>query len=354
MKTEKEKKYTHLTLEKRSVIERMLKEKHSKKEIANAIGCSVATVYNEIKRGTYMHTVGLRDEKRYAAETAHDKYRKHLKGKGRKSKLLSDTDQRDAIEEVIVSKNYSPKAALLHLQNKGITFDDPVTSVNTIYKGVEKGYFPSLKLEDLPDGGRHRRKKRKRIKQAKRGAKGTSIEFRPKIVSYREEFGHWEMDTVKGMATNRKCLLVLTERVTRKEIIEVMKAPSAKEVVRALNRLEKIYGSDFFKLFKSITVDNGSEFADFKGMEKALYRVGKRTNIFYCHPNCPHERGSNEVANRLIRRYFPKGSNFDQTVDKKNVKRTEAWMNDMPRALHGGKSANELFRENYTKLLAAG
>ena len=115
--------------------------------------------------------------------------------------------------------------------------------------------------------------------------------------------------------------------------------------MRALNRLEKIYGSTFYKLFKSITVDNGVEFSDCEGMEKALYRVGKRTTIYYCHPYCSHERGSNEVNNKLIRRRFPKGADFDKIVNKKAVKRAEAWMNDIPRKLLGWKTANEVFRE---------
>lgn len=351
MKTEKEKKFTHLTLEKRSVIERMLQKKHSKKEIAYAIGCSVATVYNEIKRGTYMHTVGLRDEKRYAAETAHDKYRKHLKGKGRKSKLLSDTDQRDAIEEVIVSKNYSPKAALLHLQNKGITFDDPVTSVNTIYKGVEKGYFPSLKLEDLPDGGRHRRKKRKRIKQAKRGAKGTSIEFRPKIVSYREEFGHWEMDTVVGpQGKSKKVMLVLTERKTRKEIVYLMPDRKAQTVVKTLNMIERKYGERLFRdVFKTITVDNGVEFSDAEGLEKSRRNKKKRTKVYYCHPYSSCERGSNENANRLIRRHIPKGVNFDKK-SKTEIKEIETWINNYPRKIFEYDTAENQFINEMEKL----
>lgn len=345
----KQGKYRHLTLEKRYTIGRMLRSGFRPAEIAAAVGCCIATVYNEKKRAAYSHSVALREEIRYAPETAHNKYLEKLKKKGKKPVLLKDEKQRNAIEKLILEKNYSPAAAIKYLKLKGkdkeYEFCYPIVSVNTVYKGIERGYFEKLTLEQLPDKGRHDRKKKRTVKQAKRGVKGTSIEMRPKEIMERDEFGHWEMDTVHGKQTNQKCLLVLTERKSRNEIIEPMKANTTVEVIRALNRIEKTYGSLFFKLFKSITVDNGSEFADFAGMEKALYRVGKRTDVYYCHPHCPHERGSNEVNNKLIRRKFPKGADFDVIVNKIDVKKTEAWMNNMPRKLFGGKSAADVFRE---------
>lgn len=94
----------------------------------------------------------------------------------------------------------------------------------------------------------YRKKRNKKTKvRPKRLPKNTgkSIEVRPDIVDDRIEFGHWEMDTVKGKQTNRKCLLVLTERKTRFEYIELMKAGTALETVRALNRIEKRMGSKF-------------------------------------------------------------------------------------------------------------
>ena len=104
-------------------------------------------------------------------------------------------------------------------------------------------------MEDCPY--RKPQEKEKAGKESQRRAKaGTSIEQRPDIED-REEFGHWEMDTVKGNKSNRKTLLVLTERKTRQEIIEVMKSNTTKETVRALNRIEKNFGSSFFKIFSN-------------------------------------------------------------------------------------------------------
>ena len=347
LKSKKERKYKHLTLDDRLKIERLLQmKKYRIVEIAEIIGCSRATIYNEIKRATYLHTVDYKDELRYAPETAHAKYRMNLKAKGRTPKLLVDKEQREALEELMVEKHYSPEAAIMQLKKEGRKFVFPIVSVNTVYAAVEKGYFENLQLEKLPDRGKHKSPKRQiKIKEAKRASKGTSISKRDKEVLERSEVGHWEMDTVKGKQGNRKCLLVLTERLSRKEIIEPLKAGTADQVVKALNRIEKFYGSRFFKVFKTVTVDNGSEFADSEGMEKALYRVGKRFELYYCHPNAPFERGSNENQNKLVRRHYPKGSDFDAPgyVIKRKVKECEQWINDMPRKMFGGLTSNEVF-----------
>ena len=110
----------------------------------------------------------------------------------------------------------------------------------------------------------------------------TSIEDRPKEINERNTFGHWEMDTVIGKAKGSgPVLLVLTERLTRYEIIMKMKHKTAAEVIRCLNRLERKYGSRFKRVFKSITVDNGSEFMDTEGIEKSCRSKGSRTKVFY-------------------------------------------------------------------------
>ena len=103
-------------------------------------------------------------------------------------------------------------------------------------------------------------------------------------------------------------------------------------------------GKLFYKLFKSITVDNGCEFQDFEGIEAAHRRKGKRTIVFFCHPYSAFERGSNENMNRLIRRFFPKGTSFD-TVKPEEVRAAERWVNNYPRKLLGWKSAAMLFEK---------
>lgn len=341
--------YRHLTLDKRYKIEALLRAKHTPTQIAEIVGCCRATVYNEIKRATYLHTDSetLLDEKRYAPEIAHQKYRDNLKRKGRLRKIDSDDDLKTVIEYLLVIKKYSPQATLIEIKNSGIDFKVEIKSVTTLYKYIREGVFESVSMENCPYKKEY---KKKQVKRAKGHSKGTSIEDRPSAIDDREEFGHWEMDTVHGKRNNKKTLLVLTERKTRYEICEVLKACTADEVRKALDRLEKKYGSLFYKVFKSITVDNGVEFSNCEAMEKALYRVGKRTKIYYCHPYCSSERGSNENHNKLVRRHAPKGSDFDKIMSKKLAKKIQEWMNQYPRMMFDGQCAEVLYQEEIARL----
>ena len=134
-------------------------------------------------------------------------------------------------------------------------------------------------------------------------------------------------------------LLTLTERKTRQEIIFRLPNKTQKAVKRAIDRLERKYGKDFKKKFRTITVDNGSEFLDFKSLEKSCKRDEKRFKMYYAHPYSSWERGSNENANGIIRRFFPKGTDFSKFGIAK-IQAVEDWMNDYPRRILGGISAN--------------
>ena len=123
-------------------------------------------------------------------------------------------------------------------------------------------------------------------------------------------------------------MLTLTERKTRQEIIRKLPNKKQKSVLKALKKLWSLYE------FKSVTADNGSEFLDFKSIEKAL-----KCKVYYAHPYSSWERGSNENANGMIRRFFPKGTDFGKVrLDK--IKAVEDWMNDYPRRILGGITAN--------------
>ncbi len=153
----------------------------------------------------------------------------------------------------------------------------------------------------------------------------------------------------RGVSKN--VLLVLTERKTRDEIIFKLPDHTDEAVVAALDRLERRYGADMFRqIFKTITVDNGSEFADVNGLERSILEEGeKRTHLYYCHPYSSWERGTNEVTNKMVRRKVPKGTNFDDKTDEE-IEQIESWINGYPRRIHGYRSAGELFTEELEKL----
>ena len=90
-------------------------------------------------------------------------------------------------------------------------------------------------------------------------------------------------------------------------------------------------------------MDNGSEFLDSEGLERSCIKPGeKRTECYYAHPYSSWERGSNENANRLIRRFVPKGTDINK-LTQKDVKRIEQWMNNYPRRIFGYKTANDIY-----------
>ena len=209
--------------------------------------------------------------------------------------------------------------------------------------------FLDLTEEHLLYKGERRRdyEQRERAKEAP----GDTIEDRPPEVRARNTFGHWEMDTVKGkQGVTKSCMLVLTERKTRDEIIVKLPDQKAASVVEAIDRLERKWGDMFTKVFRSITVDNGVEFSDYEGLERSVLHEGeKRTFAFYCHPYSSWERGSNENNNRLIRRHIPKGEDFDEKQDR-DIEYIENWINNYPRGIFGFKTSAQLFEEEIRKL----
>ena len=114
---------------------------------------------------------------------------------------------------------------------------------------------------------------------------------------------------------------MLTERVSRFEIIIKLRGKTQKSITASLDKLEREYKYKFSLIFKSITVDNGVEFLDMAGLEKSVYdKVSKRTTIYYAHPYCSLERGSNENNNKLIRKFIKKKTdikNFSAAYIKK-------------------------------------
>lgn len=275
------------------------------------------------------------------------------KVRGTQLKIGNDIAYANYIEDKIVNEDYSPAAVLGELKAQGKEGDFSVTvCVTTLYSYIDKGIFLKLSNKNLPVKKNKKRNYKKVQRQQKRAAAGESIDKRPKEIDTREEFGNWEMDSVLGQrGKSKNTLLVLTERKTRNEIIFKLPDHTDEAVVAALDRLERKWGADMFKrVFKTITVDNGSEFADAEGLQRSIINEGeKRTKVYYCHPYSSWERGTNEVTNKMIRRKIPKGTNFDDRTEEE-VESIENWINGYPRKIHGYHSAGELFEEEVKQL----
>jgi IS30 family transposase len=153
----------------------------------------------------------------------------------------------------------------------------------------------------------------------------------------RSEIGHWEGDTiVSGTNTSATCLMTLTERKTRFEITCKIPNRTTEAIRKALNLIERQMGSRVFtQLFKTITVDNGSEFADIVGLETSALSSQQRVIIYFSHPFSSFERGTNENHNGIIRRFIPKGFDIGK-YSIQTVQNIQDWMNSYPRRILRG------------------
>ena len=344
--------YKHLTMTDRLRIEKWLKMGMKPREVADKLRVHVSTIYRELKRGAYDRLDGGTWEVKtaYSPDIAEEKYQAHLREKGPDLKIGNDHELANYIETTILDKDCSPAAVLGFAMIEGKKFKTSL-SVPTIYKYIAKGLFLNLTQEELPRHGKkkHKYKKVKKNKSASRAPAGESIEQRPEEIDEREEFGHWEGDTVysgKGKRKTTRALLTLTERKTRKEIIIAIPNRKAETVVKALDALERKLGARRFRaIYKSITFDNGTEFAAAEELERSC--VNKRlprTKVYFCHPYSSWERGTNENTNGMIRRRFPKGTNF-AAVTNAQIAQAENWINNYPRKILGYKSSEIVFRE---------
>lgn len=342
--------FKYLSQNDRIKMETMLNSGHKVVEVAEYLHVHRSTIYREMKRGEYTHrNSDYTEETRYSSDLGQKNHDWNAQGKGRNIKIGNDRPLAEYIEGKIIEDKYSPEAALAAAAESGIEFTTSI-SVRTLYRYIDKGIFLKLTNKDLPVKGK-RKKHNKKVKVQKRASAGESIENRPDEVKDREIFGHWEMDTVKGkQGVTKSCMLVLTERKTRDEIIVKLPDQKAASVVEAIDRLERKWGDMFTKVFRSITVDNGVEFSDYEGLERSVLHEGeKRTFAFYCHPYSSWERGSNENNNRLIRRHIPKGEDFDEKQDR-DIEYIENWINNYPRGIFGFKTSAQLFEEEIKKL----
>lgn len=336
--------FSHLTLTDRYKLEAALLAGEKPQAIADKLHVHISTIYRERNRARMVQlTTELVEVERYNPDEAHRLYRENLKAKGAPLKIGNDHALAEYLEKKVVEDGYSPAAALASIELEGKEFSTKICT-NTFYSYIEKGIFLHLTNADLPEKPKQKRSYRK-VKTTKRAPKGESIEKRPQNVDTRKIVGDWEMDTVYSKKeSSKKALLVLTERKSRLPIIELMPDRTAESVVSALDRIERRFGScPFRKLFRTITVDNGGEFADVERLERSVLTKGKRTKIYYCHPYSSYERGSNENENRIIRRHFPKGTDFGN-VTAAEVKSAEKWIANYPRKILGWKTSAMVFQ----------
>lgn len=334
------KKQHYMTRDERYQLEALREAGVPVAQIARQLGFCKKTIYNELHRGAY-HRIVLkssiyRDEIHYSAEKAQQITDYNQTGKGRPMKIGSDQSYADYLERKMLGiqpdgstdkrKRFSPAAALADARAEGFS---TTVCTSTLYSYIDKGIFLNLTNKNLWIKGNQKKRSYEPVQRIAH-PKLPSITQRPQIINSREEQGHWEMDLVVGRKGSKPVLLTLSNRKSREEMIFKLPNRQASTIRGVFDQMERNM-PDFRKRFKSITTDNGSEFLQYEELTKSIYG-GKRFEVYYCHSYAAWEKGTNENHNRMIRRWFPKGTDFSR-VTKKEIAELQDWMNGYPRKI---------------------
>lgn len=331
----------------RTKIEAWLEVGVSKSEIARRLGVTRQTIYNEVKRGL-VHCIkrpfGIYiDTLEYSADKAQQVHKYNQTAKGRPLKIGHDHAYAQFLERLMLGiqpdgsvdrrKRYSPAAALAQARREGF---QTTVCVTTLYSYIYKRVFLQLRSRDLwqkPKRTRHSFGSH-RIAHPKL----PSIDQRPAEIARRQSTGNWEMDLIIGKEKTTACLLTLYERYSRKFLIFKLPDRKAATVRAAFDKLEAST-PQFRQIFRTITTDNGSEFLQYEKLRQSI-RGGTRFEVYYCHPYAAWEKGGIENHNRIVRRWFPKGSDFTK-VSRREIQELQDWMNNYPRKILNWATPND-------------
>ena len=337
----KQKQYKHLNIKERVMIETIMKEqlevygKVNITSIAKKLNRSKSTISREIRRNKFVVVTEvfnkdsiLKKKKvitfEYESTEANAKAIRKQREKGiSRIKLMYNKKLIKEVNRLLKEEGKSPDIVAYRIRQDN-SFNVKV-STNTIYDGIRKGYL-EVSTKDrkrMKDKSRRCRVERNKIPESK---KDRSIELRPDYINNRKEFGHFEMDLVLGkQGKDKECLLTLTERKTRFEIVIKLNNKSSSEVIRAVKSMKENLKGYSSEIFKSITTDNGSEFSRYEEIEKIL-----GTMIYFCHPGASYEKGTNERHNGMLREYIPKGSDISK-YSAEDLDRIVSKLNDLER-----------------------
>lgn len=344
----KNRKGKHIIYEERIKIEALSRVGLTPTEIGEQLGGrSRRTIERELLLGKVkLLNSDLTSRYEYSADIAQKEHDNRATNKGPALKIGKDHELAEYLEQKIGNKEekMSPYSAIQNIKNKNLKFKTDIC-YKTVYNYLDKELFLNISNKDLMVKKDDEKRKYNRVRQAITNTKGTSIIERSPEVENRSEYGHWEMDTVVGKQGTKVALLVLSERMVRQELVFKIKSKSQKEVIKALDKLERKIGNvEFSKTFKTITCDNGCEFLDFKGIEKSIKNKNNRTKMYFAHPYSSWERGTNENINKMIRRFIPKGVDI-ASYSNKEIERIQNWINNYPRRIFNGLTSNMMLEK---------
>lgn len=314
--------YKQLTREQRYVIDLGIKEGKTQKAIAQQIGVSASTVSREISRNRSHRVYSYR----LADEMACERRERFPGNRKIDSGLLKEA------LSLLVEEDWSPKQISGYLKRRSRSI-----SHETIYKHIRSDKSGRLALHC-----RHKMKYRHHVSRP-RPTKATNITNRTSIHERPPEadgkrFGDWEMDLIVGK-DGKGAILTLTERSSNLLLMEKLKdGKKAASLPSVVNRLLFPYKG---KGVLTITTDNGSEFACHGLITRKL-----GATVYFADSYCSWQKGAIENANKLVRQYIPKGTDFS-TISDRFIMDVQKKINRRPREKLGFKSPKEYFFEKW-------
>ena len=347
----KKNQYHHLTKDDRAKIQSLVeqvddngKRIFSNSYIARYIKVDRSTITRELKRIKSKINIrsGKITNKPYNANDAQSDY-EFKRAMSKANYILDDFPKlKEFIENKILIDKWAPDAIAGYIISHELYKQDGFTSISTttIYRAIHYGLL-KVKKEDT-------RRMTKFEKSGKYSTKGDlpeskisySIELRPDDINKRESFGNWELDTVISTTKGtHKCLMTLTERKTRFEIIGILEAKTKEEVILKFKKVKKYLNQNISEIVKSITTDNGSEFSGFLDIIKIT-----GAKFYFCHPYASCEKGTNEKHNSIIRYFIPK-STLIENYTTEEINNICHWMNNYPRKILNYFTPKELLEK---------
>ncbi len=326
--------YSNLSQKERDQIYILKQECIKPNTIAKLLGRHRSTICREIKRNSTSiesrYNNSSKKRKHYLPDRAQQKYIQRRKESKYPFPLKNPWIYRYTLRKLKIG--WSPETISGRLKLK---YDEYI-SHETIYQFIYSKVGRKKELCKYL-----RRSHPKRRKYSGRKSKRTlipnrrDISLRPEKAETREEFGHWEGDSIVGVGkgaalhseVERKCRKLFLRKVKQKTSAETRKVMVA--IYKPLPKKAKLSG----------TLDNGSEFTEH---EKVTKESG--IDLFFATPYHSWERGTNENTNGLVRWYFPKKTNFDE-ISEEEIQKVENAINNRPRKCLGYKTANEAYHQ---------
>jgi IS30 family transposase len=304
-----------LTLAQREEIRVGIELRWSDAEIAVRIGCVRSTVWREIARngGRRAYRAAVADNKaaRKACRPKH-------------GWTLERVQVWARVQELLLTKKWSPQQISRTLRSEHPGEPQWCVSHEAIYQAIFVQAKPELRkqLAACLRSGRARRVQHGRASRGGNGIVGMiNISERPAEADDRAVPGHWEGDLIIG-AYGRSAVVTLVERSTRFGMLIKIDSKNAAHVA---DRIAEYLVTLPAHLTRSITWDQGSELAD-----HARFTIETGVPVYFCDPNSPWQRGSNENWNGLVRQFLPKGTDLS-VHSQDDLDNIAALLNERPR-----------------------